>query len=289
MSRKRKLVHTSLLSHLEQLRSNIQHDADLPVEERRRQLAIVYSRRKRIRQNQQADDLTEVCVSLQEKNDQIRAENEYLESLLIQAQAVVDRQEDTRQHDGLACVYQPPLVASSTDFFAEPLEFDQALVMDMPDVCSVSFPTLQPLMLLSSLNQGQPVASSACPDLFARAWLGHRRTLTPTVFLDPYNGQPIWQPSAQPAQHPHIPSYIQEQLQCFPPLTSMQGSHGQAEYASLPTSTHGYVCSMTTQCPRDLLTVEYPPNHDISCFDTHQLRSQRTASLLRQVNVSQNF
>ena len=85
LSRKRKEEHTTRLSELEELSDTVRQEEALSTEEKQRQMSIIYSRRKRVRQSQKLDELTETCVAFREQNDQLRADNARLEELLAKA------------------------------------------------------------------------------------------------------------------------------------------------------------------------------------------------------------
>ena len=268
LARKRKLAHSSLLSDLEQLQSTIQSNKELPTDERRRKMAIVYSRRKRkrIRQNQQVDNLTEICVSQQEKNQQIRVENEKLEFLLIQAQAIVAMQMDPVSQSG-ECEYerQLPLAPSSPGLVAKSQGFDQTLYI--PDSCTFPLSNFQPHMHLPARNQLLPVAIAEYANLIAR-------TLAPPA-LDPYA-----MPFLHESVYRHIP-FNQEQ-QCFLSLGSVQDL-AHSVHASGKTDSSGHACSVSW--PTGLSTVQYPPSHEKSSLNADQIRSQRKTNLLQQVDL----
>ncbi|GKY99063.1 hypothetical protein MPSEU_000862000 [Mayamaea pseudoterrestris] len=85
MSRKRKLEHKARLSELNNISSTLRNEEELSAEERQRQMSMIYSRRKRVRQNQRIDELTETCVSLRQENERLQKDDLHLESLLSKA------------------------------------------------------------------------------------------------------------------------------------------------------------------------------------------------------------
>jgi hypothetical protein len=153
LSRKRKQVHTTRLSELDKLSETIQHEETISLEERQRKMGIVYSRRKRVRQNQRIDELTETCVSFRESNVQLSAENKRLEALLAQAEDMV--KEAKGSSGSAAADSAPPFDLASTTDPMQSLQAQHNLSSDgstnIPPFAGHPF---QPAGLLSAGYQG---------------------------------------------------------------------------------------------------------------------------------------
>jgi hypothetical protein len=77
------------LSELKAIADALRQDPHLPADEKQRQMSMVYSRRKRVRQNLRTASLEEQCEDLVEQNKQLSAINDKLQSALETFQAHV--------------------------------------------------------------------------------------------------------------------------------------------------------------------------------------------------------
>jgi hypothetical protein len=149
MSRKRKQEHDSRLYELEILSNFIRKVQTLTAEEKHRQMSIVYSRRKRVKQSQRIDYLTETCVSFRENNERLRNDNVQLESMIVSANSLIEQIQSSTARQQLPVPHQA-LVAQPTSY--QPPHLTAILIADE--------------------NYGNRDRSGI--ELQLRAWLAHR-------------------------------------------------------------------------------------------------------------------